>query len=45
MALFGTNLTEEYYIDSGFYTLAEQFHFVTIGRPREVGLTFNYFVE
>jgi len=37
-----TNLTNEYYFNSGFFTRAEQIHFMTVGRPREWGLTFNY---
>jgi iron complex outermembrane receptor protein len=41
VALAGTNLTNERYLNSGFITAAEQFDFVTLGRPREWGLTFN----
>lgn len=39
--LSATNLTNEYYFNSGFFTRAEQIHFMTVGRPREWGLTFN----
>ncbi len=45
VSLLGTNLTDEYYLNSGFYTVAEQIDFVTIGRPREVGVTFNFTFE
>ena len=41
VALNATNLTNEYYFNSGFFTKAEQIHFMTVGRPREWGLTFN----
>ncbi len=40
--LSATNLTNEYYFNSGFFTRAEQIHFMTVGRPREWGLTFSY---
>ncbi len=45
VALLGTNLTDEYYLNSGFYTVAEQIDFVTLGRPREYGVTFNFTFE
>lgn len=45
VALSGTNLTKEYYFNSGFFTRAEQIHFMTVGRPREWGLTFNWNFE
>jgi len=45
VALTGSNLTDEYYFNSGFYTRAEQIHFMTVGRPREWGLTFNFRFE
>jgi iron complex outermembrane recepter protein len=41
VSLEGTNLTNEYYFNSGFYTRSEQIHFMTLGRPREWGLVFN----
>lgn len=41
LELSGTNLTNEYFFNSGFFTRAEQIHFMTVGRPREFGLTFN----
>jgi hypothetical protein len=37
VAVFGTNLTDEYMINSGFFTGAFGFDFATVGRPREVG--------
>ncbi len=44
LAFFGTNLTNEYYMDSGFYSEANQISFVSLGRPREYGasLSFNF---
>jgi iron complex outermembrane recepter protein len=45
VALTGSNLTDEYYFNSGFYTRSEQIHFMTVGRPREWGLTFNFKFE
>ena len=44
LAVFGTNLTNEYYMDSGFYSEANQISFVSLGRPREYGasLSFNF---
>jgi iron complex outermembrane receptor protein len=41
IAVFGTNLTDERYINSGFYSDSFLLEFVTIGRPREYGLTVN----
>jgi iron complex outermembrane receptor protein len=37
VAVFGTNLTDEYTINSGFFVGAWGFDFATVGRPREVG--------
>jgi len=45
VAFFGTNLTEEFYINSGFYIPSEKLHTGTIGRPREVGAAFTFFVR
>jgi iron complex outermembrane receptor protein len=45
VALTGSNLTNEYYFNSGFFTKAEQIHFMTVGRPREWGLQFNFRFE
>lgn len=45
IALFGTNLTDEWYLNSGFYIPSEQLHTGTIGRPREVGASFTFFVR
>lgn len=42
VALTGTNLTDSFYANSGFYTYAEQINFNTLGRPREFGLTFDF---
>ncbi len=38
LALFGTNLTDEYYVNSGFFHALWSIDFATVGRPREVGL-------
>jgi iron complex outermembrane receptor protein len=44
LAFFGTNLTEEYTINSGFFHGIWGFDFATVGRPREYGasLTFQF---
>ena len=43
IALFGTNLTDEFYQTGGFFIpvplFMEQF---TVGRPREIGLTVRF---
>ena len=41
IAVFATNLTNERHLNSGFYSDAFLLEFVTLGRPREYGLTFN----
>jgi iron complex outermembrane recepter protein len=43
-SLFGTNLTDEYLINSGFFHGIWGFDFATVGRPREAGasLTFRF---
>ena len=43
-AIFGTNLTDEYTINSGFFHGIWGFDFATVGRPREAGasLTFRF---
>ena len=44
LALFGTNLTDEYQLNSGFFHGIWGYDFATVARPREVGasLTFNF---
>jgi|SRR5882672_11202876 len=37
VAVFGTNLTDEYYLNSGFFHSLWDIDFATVGRPREVG--------
>jgi hypothetical protein len=37
VAVFGTNLTDEYMINSGFFHGSWGFDFATVGRPREIG--------
>jgi iron complex outermembrane recepter protein len=38
LSLFGTNLTDEYSLNSGFLHNIWQFDFATVDRPREVGV-------
>ncbi len=41
--LFGTNLTDEWYVNGGLNTgLFWGYDFATIGRPREIGIGFQY---
>jgi iron complex outermembrane recepter protein len=44
VALFGTNLTDEYILNSGFFHGIWGYDFATVARPREVAasLTFNF---
>jgi hypothetical protein len=42
LAVFGTNLTDERMINSGFFHGIWGFDFATVGRPREGGLQFNF---
>src|SRR5690606_16176931 len=42
VALFGTNLTNEYMLNSGFFHGIWGYNFATVGRPREVGMSFNF---
>ena len=44
VAFFGTNLTDEYNINSGFFHGIWGYDFATVGRPREAGasLTFRF---
>jgi iron complex outermembrane receptor protein len=44
IALFGTNLTDEYQLNSGFFHGIWGYDFATVGRPREAGasLTFRF---
>ncbi len=41
-SLFGTNLTDEYMINSGFFHGIWGFDFATVARPREAGASFNF---
>lgn len=45
VALTGSNLTDEWYMNSGLYSRADRVNFVTIGRPREWGLQFDFRFE
>ncbi len=42
LALFGTNLTNERLINSGFFHGIWAFDFATVGRPREFGVQMNF---
>lgn len=42
VSLFGTNLTDEYTLNSGFFHGIWGFDFATVGRPREYGVSFEY---
>jgi len=42
LAVFGTNLTNEQLINSGFFDGIWGFDFATVGRPREGGVQFNF---
>ncbi len=42
LAVFGTNLTDERLINSGFFHGIWGFDFATVGRPREGGVAFNF---
>jgi iron complex outermembrane receptor protein len=42
LAVFGTNLTDERLINSGFFHGIWGFDFATVGRPREGGIQFNF---
>ena len=45
LALFGTNLTDEAYLNSGFLSTGTTQDLATIGRPREIGVSFEFFVD
>jgi len=38
----GSNLTNEWYFNSGLYGLPTGINYVTVGRPREYGLSFDF---
>ncbi len=42
LAVFGTNLTDERLINSGFFHGIWGFDFATVGRPREAGVQMNF---
>ena len=42
VAFFGTNLTDEYNINSGFFHGIWGYDFATVGRPREAGAALTY---
>ena len=44
LSVFGTNLTDEYQLNSGFFHGIWGYDFATVGRPREFGssLTFRF---
>jgi iron complex outermembrane receptor protein len=45
LSLYGTNLTDDYHLNSGFLHNIWQFDFATVDRPREVGLSMRMFFE
>jgi iron complex outermembrane receptor protein len=45
LSLYGTNLTNEYLLNSGFLHNIWQFDFATVDRPREVGLQMRVFFD
>jgi iron complex outermembrane receptor protein len=45
LSLYGTNLTDEYHLNSGFLHNIWQFDFATVDRPREVGLGMRMFFQ
>ena len=45
LALFGTNLTDEAYLNSGFLSTGTTQDLATIGRPREIGVSFEFFFD
>jgi iron complex outermembrane receptor protein len=42
LAVFGTNLTNEYILNSGFFHGLWGIDFATVSRPREVGATLTF---
>ena len=45
LAVFGTNLTNEYYLNSGFFHSLWDIDFATVGRPREAGVSLRVFFD
>jgi iron complex outermembrane receptor protein len=45
LSLYGTNLTNEYHINSGFLHNIWQFDFGTVDRPREAGVSMRMFFD
>jgi len=46
LSLFGTNLTDEWYVNGGFEAADTWgYDFATIGRPREVGIGLQFFLD
>jgi iron complex outermembrane receptor protein len=43
LSLYGTNLTDDYHLNSGFLHNIWQFDFATVDRPREVGVSMKMF--
>jgi hypothetical protein len=41
-SVFGTNLTNEYLLNSGFFHGIWGYDFATVARPREAGMSFNF---
>jgi len=45
LSVFGTNLTDEVYLNSGFLSTGTTQDLATLGRPREAGVTFEFFFD
>lgn len=45
VAVFGTNLTDEYVLNSGFFHGLWGFDFASVARPREAGVSFKVFFD
>ena len=45
LAIFGTNLSDEAYLNSGFLSTGTTQDLATIGRPREVGASLEFFFD
>jgi hypothetical protein len=42
VSVFGTNLTNEYILNSGFFHGLWGIDFATVARPREAGVSMNF---
>ena len=44
-SVFGTNLTDERYLNGGFLSTGFAFDLATVARPREVGASMEFFFD